>query len=400
MGGGGQRWDDDGDDTKCSRARRPSRSTKGRERAPSRAPDFAGGARRAPRSSSSFVVDSSSVTAIDYNHPVAYAEPLLEAHPGVSVISAPVARPVSPGLDYRTAGPRSRTLRRAARGRTPQDTRCFCCASVGLRDARRHSPVFCHAVTVACAVIFVLEMNAADMTFAPFHDNPLYGPPVDVLIRCGAKLDCLIEDYGENWRVFSPMWLHAGVIHLACNVAAVQQLGVPLEREFGWRKIGPLYFFGGIMGTLFSILFLPNSIMVGASGAVFALLGANWADWLLHNRKCNPFLSLLIVTVFNLALGLTPLLDNFAHTGGLIAGVLWGLVYLREDNTSCMSSCLGFAAPCCLLGHFGGIGCCDVQGALDVFCPECTAWLHSHPVGLQGKRCMARASRVVSRDRR
>jgi membrane associated rhomboid family serine protease len=312
------------------------------------APDFVagGGAPRRPSraQSSSFIVDSSSVTV---EHPLAYAEPLLEAEPGMAV-----ARPASSRrANYRTG--RARPAPTTAR-----------------RDVSRHySPIFCIAIVLACTVIFVLEMKVSEFAFAPFHDNPLFGPRAAVLIRCGAKLDCLIEDYGQFWRVITPMWLHAGILHVVCNMGAVIQLGFPLEREYGWRKIGPLYMFGGLMGTLASILVLPNSIMVGASGAVFALLGASWADWLLHIRECRSFISLFIVTVFNLALGLTPLLDNFAHCGGFVAGVLWGLVYLRKENGSCLGFTALFVASLITLAALIAV---VAKVHLDVLCPECT----------------------------
>ena len=278
---------------------------------------------------------------------MAYAEPLLEAENSL-VVAQPV--PVRRS-DYRTirARPAPNHVRRSA--------------------TRRHAPLFCILIVMACTAIFVLEMRMASWKFAPFHDNPLFGPSVDILIRCGAKLDCLIEDHGQFWRIASPMWLHAGIIHVACNMGAVVQLGIPLEREFGWRKIGPLYMFGGLLGTLASVLFLPNSVMVGASGAVFALLGASWADWLLHIRECRSFISLFVVTVFNLALGLTPLLDNFAHVGGFIAGVLWGLVYLRKENGSCVGFAALFLATLITLAALIAV---MAKLHLDVLCPECS----------------------------
>ena len=204
---------------------------------------------------------------------------------------------------------------------------------------KQHRACFIPLVVLLCIGVFVLEMRQNNWKFEAFNHNPMFGPSAGTLIKCGAKLDCLIEGPShEYYRIFSPMWLHAGVIHIVCNMAATWQLGMPLEREYGWKTIAPLYMAAGIAGTLCSILFLPNSIMVGASGAVFGLLGACWAEWIMnidHRRTCKVFLSLFIITALNLALGVTPLLDNFAHTGGLLAGIIWGLFLLRNEGESC-----------------------------------------------------------------
>ena len=143
--------------------------------------------------------------------------------------------------------------------------------------------------------------------------------------------------------------IYAHIIYVSCHVciiastspsfqmAAIVQIGIPLEKDYGSIKIGSLYVMSGIMGTLCSILFLPNSIMVGASGSVFGLLGGKWAEWILNinqKRTCALFLSLFLITSLNLIIGTTPLLDNFAHGGGLIAGVVWGFFLLRSSEDS------------------------------------------------------------------
>ena len=147
-----------------------------------------------------------------------------------------------------------------------------------------HKACFIYLVVLLCLGAFAFEMRENKWRFESFDHNPMLGPSAGSLIKCGAKLDCLIEQQGEFWRIFSPMWLHAGVIHIVCNMGATLQLGVPLEKEYGWKAIAPLYMAAGIIGTLCSILFLPNSIMVGASGAVFGLLGASWAS---KNTMCS-----------------------------------------------------------------------------------------------------------------
>ena len=237
----------------------------------------------------------------------------------------------------------------------------------------KHSACFLTLVVLLCTAAFVLEMYTNHWKFESFASNPMFGPSAGTLIVCGAKLDCLIEQQSEWWRVFSPMWLHAGVIHVVANMGATIQLGFPLERTYGWKAIAPLYMASGIIGTLCSILFLPNSIMVGASGAVFGLLGACWSEFFLNvngRRTSRVFWSLFLITVLNLLLGTTPLLDNFAHTGGMLSGFLWGLFLLNANNGG---GCGGFLSlAIALLVTMAAFVAVVAQVHLDEECEWCS----------------------------
>lgn len=116
----------------------------------------------------------------------------------------------------------------------------------------------------------------------------LYGPcAVQVLARIGAKDADAIFERGEWWRVVGCNWLHAGVFHLASNCIAIYNLGVGLEREHGGRRVGAVYLISGLVGTLSSLLFLPRVPTVGASGSVFGLIGAHWADLISRVLSCE-----------------------------------------------------------------------------------------------------------------
>jgi len=155
--------------------------------------------------------------------------------------------------------------------------------------------------------------------------------------RMGAKNDEAMFSRHEWWRMVSCNWMHAGVVHLVFNMAGLRSLGVPLERHFGFWRIGFLYVFSGLIGTMISVIFLPGSISVGASASVFGLLGAVWADVIQnHCARCrlrgSNIVSLTIATAINFALGLTPMVDNYMHTGGLITGLLVGVASLAESH--------------------------------------------------------------------
>lgn len=130
-----------------------------------------------------------------------------------------------------------------------------------------------------------------------------------------------------------PMFLHGGILHLLFNMAFLYSFGVGLEKEFGHYKVAYIYLTSGFFGVLCSAIFNPTIPSVGASGACYGLIGAAWADFILNfsfykdQWKC-VLSQLMFGTTFNVLLGMIPQLDNFAHVGGLIAGLITGLSVL------------------------------------------------------------------------
>jgi len=164
----------------------------------------------------------------------------------------------------------------------------------------------------------------------------MLGPEPEVLINLGAKRTDLILD-GQVYRLFAPMILHAGVFHLLANMAGLFMCGIPMEREFGGFRIGAVFIVSGLFGCICSAIFVPEVIGVGASGGLFGLFGAAWADliqnWSLYrNTAWTTFLQLSICTVVNALFGLMPYLDNFAHVGGFLCGMFIGLTLLIQTR--------------------------------------------------------------------
>ena len=115
---------------------------------------------------------------------------------------------------------------------------------------------------------------------------------------------------------------------------------VPLERSFGSWRIGALYLLSGIFGTMVSVIFLPEVLSVGASASVFGLIGACWADVALNfcargtlRGAKGHACSLLLSTLINVCIGLTPFIDNFMHMGGLVAGLVIGGMHALLQET-------------------------------------------------------------------
>ncbi len=136
----------------------------------------------------------------------------------------------------------------------------------------------------------------------------------------------LFVQKGEIYRLLTCMFLHANIFHLFCNIYALYILGPQVERYYGKLKFVIIYFISGLLGSIFSCVFMDyNTFSLGASGAIFGLLGSI-AYFTYHYRSTlQGFLRNQIVPVIliNLALGLfISGIDLSAHIGGLIGGIL------------------------------------------------------------------------------
>ena len=100
----------------------------------------------------------------------------------------------------------------------------------------------------------------------------------ETLIRMGAKQTSLIVNRGEWYRLFSPMVLHAGLIHYFLNMMALMFIGKAVEQCHGFTAAAILFIIPAVGGTIMSAIFLPEYISVGASGGIFGLIGACVAD--------------------------------------------------------------------------------------------------------------------------
>ncbi|XP_058085923.1 RHOMBOID-like protein 2 [Magnolia sinica] len=169
-------------------------------------------------------------------------------------------------------------------------------------------------------------------SFQPLRQNPLFGPSSSSLEKLGALEWNKVVHEHQGWRLITAMWLHAGVIHLLANMFSLVFIGIRLEQQFGFVRIGTIYLISGFGGSVLSSLFIRNSISVGASGALFGLLGAMLSElltnWTIYSNKAAALLTLVIIIVINLAVGILPHVDNFAHIGGFLSGFLLGFVFL------------------------------------------------------------------------
>ena len=127
------------------------------------------------------------------------------------------------------------------------------------------------------------------------------------------------------------MFLHAGVAHIAFNGYALAILGADMERLYGWKRYLVIYILAGLFGSLLSFAYrgpLQNS--VGASGAIFGIMGVSIGFFLFYREKLGRFgqerfSAMLRLAGINLLIGFAIVrIDNMAHLGGLIAGFVLG----------------------------------------------------------------------------
>lgn len=154
-----------------------------------------------------------------------------------------------------------------------------------------------------------------------------------VQLAWGANFGPATKD-GEWWRLGTAMFLHFGVWHLATNMVALWESGRLVEALFGPRRFLVVYLASGLTGNLFSLIAQGDrAVSGGASGAIFGVYGALLVFLLQERRRLHPgdfkwlFWGAAAFSGIMFALGfVVPGIDNAAHAGGLVAGVLVGLV--------------------------------------------------------------------------
>jgi membrane associated rhomboid family serine protease len=157
---------------------------------------------------------------------------------------------------------------------------------------------------------------------------------------------------GEWWRLLTSAFLHAGVFHLATNMLGLYWLGRVLEQLIGsWRYL--LLYLASALGGAAGALWLskPYDVTVGASGAIFGVLGALLV--LERRGAINTGGQILALIVLNLLISFLPGISIGGHIGGFIAGGAVMLLYLqfRRSNALALASAVGVAVLSVVLAY-------------------------------------------------
>lgn len=187
-------------------------------------------------------------------------------------------------------------------------------------------PIITYLIMIICVIMFCVTFILGN------------GPTdINTLIKFGANASYFTKN-GEFYRLFTCIFLHAGFAHILCNMYSLYVIGPQVESFFGKLKYLFIFIFSGISGSILSLAFASdNLVSVGASGAIFGLLGAI-CYFGYHYRVYlgNVLKSQIIpVIVLNLFIGFCVAgIDNFAHIGGLIGGVFAAMAVGVPDKSS------------------------------------------------------------------
>jgi rhomboid protease GluP len=178
---------------------------------------------------------------------------------------------------------------------------------------------------IAANVLIYLLMAWQGQNFVDFDAG--------LLLRWGANGGALTCD-GQWWRLLTSTFEHGGLLHIALNMWCLYNLGWLAELLFGRARYTLLYLLCGVGGSLGSIVWRPNGLSVGASGAIFGIAGALIPAMMLHgNRELRAVLKRQLTSViffvgYNILIGAaSQRIDNAAHIGGLLTGLALGAAF-------------------------------------------------------------------------
>lgn len=205
-----------------------------------------------------------------------------------------------------------------------------------LERQKKHFNFKCHPRAFIC--IGVISFAEIVLLIVAFVLNHGWTPGTwwanisgEVLIKMGAKDTPRIQR-GQIWRLFTAMFLHVGLLHCILNILTQMSLSVQIEWTLGPVKTAFIYVVSGLGGNLASAIFLPNLPEVGASSSIFGLVAVYFVDlivnWSLHANRTRNLIVLILTTIISFCMGFFPHIDNFAHLGGFITGLISAFIVM------------------------------------------------------------------------
>jgi rhomboid protease GluP len=169
--------------------------------------------------------------------------------------------------------------------------------------------------------LILIALNIAFYVYTSVQGGNFLNTDITMIATYG-QVNALVFQ-GYYWQLFTSMFVHANIAHLAGNMLFLFIFGLRGEEMFSLPEYLLVYFLGGLTGNMLSLLLLPLNIpSVGASGAIFALFGA--ATVYARRSVSQSVVGALIYAFFLLLLSSGEGVNNFAHIGGLVIGLLIG----------------------------------------------------------------------------
>ena len=159
------------------------------------------------------------------------------------------------------------------------------------------------------------------------------------MVEKGALYAPYVEEYGEYYRFLTSMFMHFGISHLMNNMLMLCVMGKHVEPILGKVRFLIIYFASGFCGSLLSyygeIMREENVVSAGASGAIFGITGALLALTILYRGRVGTVTrqGVLLIIGINLYIGFTGEgIDNLAHIGGLLCGLILTLLVANKPK--------------------------------------------------------------------
>ncbi len=203
-------------------------------------------------------------------------------------------------------------------------------------DATRVEKIFKPKIPIMTYIL--IAINIVIYIFGVFFTN--YDVFLNVFSIHGPSIRA-----GQYYRLLTGIFIHSGIFHILFNCYALYILGSQIESFFGKVKFIIIYFFSGLIGALFSMTFGGNYASVGASGAIFGLMGSLlYFGYYYRVYLGNVVKSQIIpLIVANLVIGfISPGIDNYAHIGGLLGGILITIALGVKDKSTLFEKINGF----------------------------------------------------------
>ena len=184
----------------------------------------------------------------------------------------------------------------------------------------------------------IIILNLIVYIFSSLFSQDIIDMELQTLVDMGALYGPFTVLKGEWWRLFTAMFLHAGMTHLLMNMFSLYLIGRGAEMYFDTKSYLSIYLFSGLLGGLASLYIHPVSVGIGASGAIFGIFGALAGFFLAHREKIQEHTKAFmkdfsIIIVINIVLGLSiPSIDMSAHIAGLIVGFIGGFMLSKEPK--------------------------------------------------------------------
>jgi len=198
---------------------------------------------------------------------------------------------------------------------------------------------FIFFITMIDVLIYLTTLIATLAKKYPMDSNNFLGPSLIILNDFGCNNPYRMRYEAQIWRFFTPIFLHAGFMHIFSNLMSQMIIGFMLESVMGPFRVAMLYLVSGIGGNLFTALCSPDKPSVGASTSIFGLLACLLAmvfvNWKALDRSPEVRCCLIMFVIFLFLISLLMAFSNaertidvFGHLGGFIVGFFFGSVVM------------------------------------------------------------------------